>query len=47
MKHYYIVQIEDHFGELRNVTIKADSAAQAAELAMLHDGEQLVAAWEV
>lgn len=48
MKHYYTIEIENiGFGDVRRVTIKANSKEQAISQAVIDIGERIIAAWQL
>lgn len=48
MKHYYTIEIENiGFGDVRRVTIKANSKEQAIAQAIVDTDERIVAAWQL
>ncbi|WP_295157838.1 hypothetical protein [uncultured Ruminococcus sp.] len=47
MKYYTIEIANIRFGNVRRMTIIAESREKALKLAVIHIGERIVAAWEV
>ena len=46
--NYYTIEIESiRFGDIRRITVLADSSEKACDEAVVHCGERIVAVWRM